>query len=143
MCLNLIVELGPKDRTRISEIVEFRQLDGVFVESFAPRKYWFRRGADPAVIFLTDHEAGSSCACNFLAETADWNSETWDMNPELLHGLARCLTKISANCLEPITFEAVWAGDQLTDVAVSITDLVEVINQGRLGVKTRYIVAAE
>jgi hypothetical protein len=84
------------------------------------------------------------CGCSFLADSADWNAPTWDMMPETLPKLASTLRTIRQHCSEGFTFEALWIGDSATEERrLTIVELADLIEQSRIGTKSRYPYAAK
>jgi hypothetical protein len=77
MCLILTVRLAESDVPRTAEISQAAGLSG------APKRWWtqFTRGSSGA---LNIPGPDGVCGCSFLADSADWNAQTWDMIPDTL-----------------------------------------------------------
>jgi hypothetical protein len=81
------------------------------------------------------------CACSTLAHDADWNVEHWKM--ELAAGtlLATTLERIAAEVQGDFTFEALWVGERPAErVVVTPAELTEIVREGRIGTRVRYVV---
>jgi hypothetical protein len=90
---------------------------------------------------LSISEKGEGCACSMLTDEADWNAPTWDLREEVLPDLALALLFISETASNGFNFEAIWAGDKPEkSLEVSLNELLELVQQNRVGTKARYIV---
>lgn len=90
---------------------------------------------------LSISEAGEGCACSMLTDDADWNAPAWDIQPTLLPHLANSLAFISERASQGFIFEALWAGDRPEkNLEVSPDELLSIVQENRVGTKTRYIV---
>jgi hypothetical protein len=76
-----------------------------------------------------------------LTDNADPDALFWDIHPELLPEIAHLLILLRQNTKSGFLFRAYWAGDRsLEQVEISIDDLVKVIEAGKIGTKTKYLV---
>jgi len=106
----------------------------------------------PAALLRFDHERRSwlgrqgprlrvGCACELLAESADWNAPTHDMTPDAASRLAATLAWITSHYRAPLAVEVVWDGDGIeVEEQVDATALAELARTSRLGTRTRYVV---
>ena len=90
---------------------------------------------------LSISEKGEGCACSMLTDEANWNAPTWDLRNEVLPDLALALLFISELASNSFNFEARWAGEKPgKNLEVSLSELLEIVQQNRIGTKVRYIV---
>jgi hypothetical protein len=54
---------------------------------------------------------GGGCACSLLSDNADWNNPTWDLDPQVLDGLAKAVTLLGER-VSGFVFQAIWMGDE-------------------------------
>jgi hypothetical protein len=80
---------------------------------------------------------------DLLAESADWNADTWDMEAAELHRLVRTFEILFDQIQEQFAVEVMWAGDvPAEEHDVSREELLDIVRRGRLGTKVRYRVQA-
>lgn len=78
---------------------------------------------------------------DLLAEDADWDAETWAMEPDGLEALARTLEWLCERLTSDFEFFAAWPPECIdTTVTLSIQDLAAIVRGSRIGTKTRYLV---
>jgi hypothetical protein len=81
------------------------------------------------------------CGCSFLAESADWNAPTWDMEPATLARLEHILQTIHAETSGDFSFDALWVGESpLEERRISFDELLQLVRESRLGTSTRYVI---
>jgi hypothetical protein len=51
------------------------------------------------------------CSCSLLSDDADWNRPTWDLQNDVLEGLARAVEMVAERA-GGLTLQALWIGDQ-------------------------------
>jgi hypothetical protein len=136
MCLILTVRLSKFDSQRSAEIAKAADLSGCRAKWRLPAFLKARQAA----LSIPGPEGG--CGCSFLADSADWGAPTWDMIPETLPRLSSVLRAIRDHCSAGFAFEALWVGDSPTEERhVTIDELSSIVEQGRIGTKTRYLVS--
>jgi hypothetical protein len=76
---------------------------------------------------------------DLLAESADWNAETWDMEATELPRLVRTFEILFDQIPEEFGVEVMWAGDEATEErTVSRQHLLEIAMEGKFGTTVRY-----
>jgi hypothetical protein len=78
---------------------------------------------------------------DLLADAADWNAMTWDMDPVGLERLAMTLEWLYEELPGEFTFEALW-GEEPIEKRVSRPELLRIVRAGQIGTRTRYRVPA-
>jgi hypothetical protein len=132
MCLILSIQLAKSDANRASEIGQAAGLVGCFD---GPRLFGFVRAS--GLLHIPGPKGG--CGCSFLADSADWDSPSWDMIPATLPRLVGILHAVRQNTSDSFSFQALWAGDSTNeDSRVTIDELIRLVEQSKLGTKTRY-----
>lgn len=136
MCLILTVRLSKADSQRSAEIAEAAGLNGCRAKWRLPAFLTARHAA----LSIPGPEGG--CGCSFLADSADWDAPTWDMIPETLPRLSSILRTIRQHCSAGFAFAALWVGDSVTEERqVTIDELTSIVDQSRIGTKTRCLVS--
>jgi hypothetical protein len=80
-------------------------------------------------------------ACDLLNDQADWNGETWAMQPEALPKLADAFAWLLDEIDGEVTAEALWDGDRATsETTTSRAGFLDIVRAGALGTKTRYAI---
>ena len=116
------------DRKRALRIAAATQIEGA-VPMYGPSLLF--GGRVPQLHSFAVHD--------LLADSADWNSETWDMDPERLPELARTLEILFAQIPEELAVEVAWIGVEATDEsAVSRGEMLDIARHGKIGTRTRY-----
>jgi hypothetical protein len=78
-------------------------------------------------------------ACDLLADSADWNAETWDMPAETAHALSATLGALLSAIGTETTVEVLWEGDGVSRTeSVPLDDFLDTVSASRLGTSTRY-----
>ena len=135
MCLILTVHLVEPDAARESEICFAAGIP------IRPRK-WQRFGfvhRPSGAIQIPGPEGG--CGCSFLNDTATGDSLTWSMNYATVPRLTGILRSIRHQTSGSFSFDAMWIGESPTEECrVTIAELVHLVEQLKLGTKTRYLV---
>ncbi|UCG57337.1 MAG: hypothetical protein JSU70_21020 [Phycisphaerales bacterium] len=99
------------------------------------RKNWLRKPTGLVFLF----EEGEGCACSMLTDEADWGQPYWDLRPEVLPVIANTVERLASSIKEPFQFEALWAGDHPEqNMAVTATELADLIKAGKIGQKITY-----
>jgi hypothetical protein len=138
MCLILKIRLSDADARNAPEIraaagLQSMAMDGSFFGQFRKRSRNFG---------IAGPDGG--CGCSFLADSADWNSPTWEMSPEALPRLSSILRAIRKGTADVFEFEALWIGQSAAgERSVTIDELVSLVQTCQLGTKTRYFVQCE
>ena len=134
MCLILTVRLAEADAVRALEICRAAGLP-TWSENWL---FSFRRWP-PGVVHLPGPYG--DCGCGFLAPGWSLNAPTWNMVPSTLPRLAATLRAMRQETSSGFSFEALWANEPSTEEQrVTIDELAHLIEQSKLGAKTRYIV---
>lgn len=135
MCLILTIRLADSDAQRASEICRAADLPtcsvtrGIF--GFGRRSMGIVHIPGPA----------GGCGCSFLSDSADWDAPTWDMNPAALPRLTAILRSIRSQTSSGFNFDALWSGESHAEERrVTIEELAHLVEEGKLGTKTRYVV---
>ena len=132
MCLIVTARFSGSDATRAEEI---RRAAGLPPER--PLFHFSRRQSD--TINIPGPDGG--CGCSFLAESADWNAPSWDMESSTLPRLEQILRAISAQTSGEFAFDALWVGEAPNEERrISFEDLIELVRESKLGTSTRYTV---
>lgn len=119
---------------RAEQITQATQVQGALVLETGPRRVFFR-AQRPRLFSWDVHD--------LLAESADWNAETWDMEATELPRLVRTLEILFDQIPERFAVEVMWVGDEATgDRAVSRVELLDIARQGTFGTHVRYRVDA-
>ncbi len=80
---------------------------------------------------------------DLLADTANWNAETWDLEAGELPRLVRTFEILFEQIPEQFGVEVMWAGDKTTEERmVSREQMLEIVRQGRFGTTVRYRIQA-
>lgn len=139
MCLTIWAECPASQRNQLKEAARRASSKEVWVVIEAqPRS---GHGAErPARATISDSERGG-CACGFLAEDADWDAESWSMEPEVLGPLARTLRLLAQHGPRDLVIAAEWAGDRGTEpVSVSPEELGALAARSQIGTRSRYTI---
>jgi len=75
---------------------------------------------------------------DLLTDEADWDAETWDMDPEGLEELAVTLEWIFEQLPGDLTFQSTWGDPIEHETRVSRSELLDVVRRGEIGTLTRY-----
>jgi len=133
MCLILTVRLAEPDAVCAAEICRAADIPN---RCGKPGLFGFAR-RHSGVVEIPGPEGG--CGCSFLTDNADWNAPTWDMIPSTLPRLADILHSIRKQTSSGFSFEALWVGDSPTEEChVTIDELVRLVGQCKLGMRTKY-----
>jgi hypothetical protein len=80
------------------------------------------------------------CSCSLLSDSADWNAETWALEPKVLDGLSRVLRLLSDEA-GGFAFQALWIGDKpKTRSESSLRELLSDVQQNCVRNKHVYLV---
>jgi hypothetical protein len=79
--------------------------------------------------------------CDLLADDADWNAETWAMEPDSLEQLADAFAWLFDQHTGDVVVEALWLGDRPeTACVLTPAEFLDIVRRGAIGTKTRYVV---
>jgi hypothetical protein len=129
MCLTLTVRVPEAARDALAAAVATLPASAVSVAppptgAHARRWPWSRPVAP---------EARAGCACDLLADDADWNAPTWAMHATGRAALAATLGAL-AGVAPGAVVEVLWAGDAVErEMAVTPAELVELAQASALG----------
>ena len=139
MCLFVTVRIHSADAEALERAAAATSSDGapMQLDVFKPPR------AEPELtISAGGGWQGSGCACSLLAETADWNARTWDMEPRARRDLAQTIEVLTGYLPRPFSIEALWDGDPVVrEHPVTVVDVVALANANALGTRDRYIVS--
>jgi len=122
------------DWDRAEQLAQATQVEGAVPISTGPRRSFFR--ARPPSLF-------SSSVHDLLADSADWNAETWDMEASEVPRLVHTFEILFEQVPEAFVVEVLWVGDQATEARpVGREQMLDIARQGKFGTKTRYLVSA-
>lgn len=131
MCIFLTIRAEGLERDALAEIAKACSEHERLVVSV-----YKRRRKSPELIL--SREGGCGC---LLADSADWNAENWDMEPEARGKVAETLRCIGQRLPRPFKFEALWVGDPVNEeLRVTLDELAGLAATGRLGTRARYTV---
>lgn len=75
-----------------------------------------------------------------LAESADWDAPTWDLEPEGRKRLASTLELLCELIPEPFRFSSIWIGDDSDERQIGRAELLAVVERDAVGTHTTYVV---
>jgi hypothetical protein len=131
--LELRVLVHNLDWDRAEQAARATQVEGAVPISIGPRRGLFR-ARPPTLLSRAVHD--------LLAESADWDAETWDMEATELPRLLRTFELLFDQIPEELAVEVLWDGDEATEQrAVSREQLLDIARQGKFGTHTRYLVS--
>lgn len=131
--LELRLLVDDLDWPRAESIARSTWQDGAVPVGTGPHRQFFR--SQPPRL-------GSWDVHDLLAETADWNAETWDMQPDKLSLLVGTFEILFREIPEPFAVEITWAGDDISEERhVSRPDMLDIVRKGAIGTHTRYCIA--
>ena len=127
--MTISAELEGVDESGLTRVVQGWPESGL---AFRVEGKGLRGGRQPR---LTLH------ACDLLSDAADWNAATWAMTADGLSNLTELWARLFERVPGDVVVQALWDGDR-PEVAQADTraEFVEVVRQGALGTKTRYLV---
>jgi hypothetical protein len=79
---------------------------------------------------------------NLLTDQADWDAETWDMDPQGLEELAATLDWLFEQLRGDVTFQTTWSDPIEHHVRLSRGDLLAIVPKSEIGTRRRYYVSA-
>jgi hypothetical protein len=79
-------------------------------------------------------------AHDLLTDDADWDADTWAMDPDGLQEVASTVNRLFGVVDAPMILEALWGNQVAIVEEVSRAEMLSVIRAGALGTQTRYIV---
>lgn len=129
MCLEIIAQISPESKGRVSarRLSERSRLHVTNVR--------FR--GESALHF----SVGGGCSCEFLSDSAEFESAVWSFNPEHLGALAEAISLLGSEA-KPFTFLARWLdGEPPGETSeVKLSDLIEDIEGNRVRNNVLYLV---
>jgi len=132
--LQLRILIDNLDWDRAEQIAQATQGEGTVPISTGPRRSFFRP-CPPSLSSWSVHD--------LLADSADWNAETWDMEASELPCLVHTFEILFEQIPEAFVVEVLWVGDKATEaLPVSREQMLDIARQGKFGTKTRYLVSA-
>lgn len=130
--MRILIENLDWDRART--IARATQVEGSVPVYTGPQRFLFR--AQPP-------ELGTIAVHDLLADSADWNAETWDMEPEQLPRLVRTFEILFTQISGGFSIEVMWAGDEpRKEHAVSREEMLDIVRRGKIATRTRYHIEA-
>ena len=136
MCLEIAVTAPSGTLVALERIAALRDFEGLRLTMEPPHPL---HGRCPDRVKGTISGEGG-CACNLLADDADWDAPVWAMRPEVLSPLARILEAVGSATSEEWSVQAVWIGMTPQEQRVSVAELVAIVDASQLGTLTRYTV---
>lgn len=131
--LQLRILVDNLDWDRAEQIAQATQVAGAVPIGTGPRRSFFR--PRPRLSSWSVHD--------LLAESADWDAETWDMEAPGLPRLVHTFEILFQQIPEAFAVEVLWVGDHATEIrSVSREQMLDSARQGKFGTKTRYLVDA-
>jgi hypothetical protein len=86
---------------------------------------------------------GSSCACSLLADSANCNAPTWDIDLRARDKLVETIAILAAHLPRPFSIEAIWDGDPVDrEHEVTADALVTLVADDALGTRDRYVMSS-
>lgn len=118
------------DWNRASRIARATQVEGAVPIGMGPRRFIF--WAEPPSLFSwTVHD--------LLADFADPNDETWNLEPREMPRLVRTFEILYDRIPEEFAVEVMWVGDVATEERmVSRQQMLDIVRSGRFGAGVRY-----
>ena len=128
--LQLRIFVAGLDWNRAEKIAPATQVEEAVPIGTGPRRSFFR-ALPPSLLSWEVHD--------LLAESADWNAETWDMETAELPRLVHTFEILFEHIPEEFAIEVMWVGDAATEErVVSRLQLLDIAGQGRFGTAVRY-----
>ena len=132
--LQLRILVQNLDWDRAGQIAEATQVEGAVPVFTRPRRSHFH--TQPPSLF-------SWAVHDLLADSADWNAETWDMEAAELPRLVRTFQILFKQIPEEFAVEIMWVGDEAKEErAVTRAQLLDIARRGKFGTAVRYCVEA-
>lgn len=76
-----------------------------------------------------------------LTDEADWDTDFWDLESNMLPHLAQAVDRFSEAYSGPFRFSALWISDKPNvTIKISVSELTSLIRSNRIGTKTVYLV---
>ncbi len=131
MCLTISAEISGVDESGLKDIIRGWPESGL---AFGAQGRGLLGRHRPRLAFH---------ACDLLSDEADWNAPTWSMTPESLVELADLWARLFERVPGDVAVQALWDGDRAEiEQALSRAEFVDLVRQGALGTKTRYLIHA-
>jgi len=130
MCLEIIAQISPEAKGRVSarRLAEFSRLHVSGVRF---------RGASALRLSVS-----GGCSCEFLSDSAEFESPVWALNPEHLPALAEAVSLLGSEA-RPFTFLAHWldGGTPAETLKVKLSALLNDISENRVRNNVLYLVS--
>jgi hypothetical protein len=127
MCLEIIASISPdaKGRTSASRLSE---LSGLSVTS--------RKGEEGTCLHFA---VTSGCSCEFLSDSAEFESEVWALEPAHLGRLAHAIRVLRTECGK-FSFLAHWLGGERDRASehIGAIQLAKLVEENRVGNNVLY-----
>jgi hypothetical protein len=129
MCLEIIATISPDAKGRISPS-RLSELSGLSVTS--------RKNEEGSSLHFA---VSSGCSCEFLSDTAEFESGVWALDPAHLSRLADAIRVLRTECGK-FSFLAHWLGGerQRTSERIEASQLVKLVEENRVGNNVLYCV---
>lgn len=132
--LEMRILVEDMDWGRVERIAHATQVEGA-VPVHTGRLRFLSLWQPPSLLLGDIHD--------LLADTANWNAETWDLEAGELPRLVRTFEILFEQIPEQFGVEVMWAGDEATEERmVSREQMLEIVRQGRFGTTVRYRIQA-
>lgn len=138
MCLIITVTADGIPRTQAGSLTKrVQEIGGAHLEAMR----------QPRSVQGAKFSLGHGCACELLADDADWNEPYYRLDASQLAALERTFVAIrEASGRQGFTVHAAWVGERSGSSranrprAVTLDELLEEIRQGRIGNDIEYLV---
>ncbi|MDP1932797.1 MAG: hypothetical protein Q8L60_15200 [Gammaproteobacteria bacterium] len=92
---------------------------------------------------LSKHASEEFSLHEYLSDQADWNASFWIFEVDRLDNYCQNLLNLFNSTTDGFSFQALWAGEYpKSQQTVSISELIALLKNNRLGTSTRYLVKA-
>ena len=132
--LQMRILISDLDWDRAERIARATQVEGAVPVETGPRRFLFL-GQPPRLLSWAVHD--------LLADSADWNAQTWDLEADAMPRLARTFEILFDQIPEEFAVEMMWAGEEAPEERlVSRQQMLDIVRQGRFGTTVRYRIQA-
>jgi hypothetical protein len=129
VCLTISAEIRGADEQRLKDIIRGWPESGLAF------------GAEGKGVLGRHQPRLAFHACDLLSDDADWNAPSWAMTPESIVVLADLWGRLFERVSGEVVAQALWDGDRPeVEQTLSRAAFMDVVAQGALGTKTRYLV---
>jgi hypothetical protein len=129
MCLEIIATMAPNAKGRISS----ERLSRITGLSVSARKF---NGASALHFSVT-----GGCSCEFLSDSAEFESEIWTLEPSCLSALAQAVSVLGQEC-KHFSFVAHWLNGERPrhTERISASALAKLVRESKIGNNVLYVV---